>query len=93
METIRDFAFIINFALLIVTYWFAQSFKIKIENLTEAIKSNTESNHKLQDIINEQRVHIGKLEESLESAHKRITEMSDRVKDLEHRCVNCQCRG
>lgn len=93
MESIKEFAFLINLGLLFATYLVLQPFKSKIEDLIKSLNVNSEAIRKLQEMLNDERVHVGKLEQSLESAHKRIKELSDRVKDLEHRCINCSCRG
>ena len=93
MESIKEFAFLINLGLLFATYLVIQPFKQKIEDLIKSLNTNSQAIQKLQEMLNDERIHVGKLEQSLESAHKRIKELSDRIKDLEHRCINCSCRG
>lgn len=93
MESIKEFAFLINLGLLFATYLVIQPFKQKIEDLIKSLNTNSQAIQKLQEMLNNERVHVGRLEESLDSAHRRIKELSDRIKDLEQRCINCSCRG
>ena len=93
MEIVKEFAFLINFCLLFVTYLVLQPFKVKIEDLIKSLNTNSEAIRKLQEMLNNERVHVGRLEESLAVAHKRISELADAVKELERRCINCSCRG
>lgn len=93
MESIKEFAFLINLGLLFATYLVLQPFKTKIEDLIKSLNTNSQAIQKLQEMLNNERVHVGKLEESLESAHRRIKELVDRVQELERRCISCSCRG
>lgn len=89
MENVKEFAFIINLGLLIATYFVLQPFKINIDNLTKALDTNSKVIGEIQKMFNVESVHLAQVDESVHSAHKRISDLAERIKDLEHRCIEC----
>lgn len=73
---------IISVLIFAITYLILQPLKVEIKNLSESIE-------KLSANSQQNSLSLSKLEESVNSAHKRIKELRDDVSDVKNRCNNC----
>lgn len=73
---------IISVLIFAITYLILQPLKVEIKNLSESIE-------KLSANSQQNSLSLSKLEESVNSAHKRIKELRDDVTDVKNRCNNC----
>lgn len=87
---IGEFGTLINLILLAATYLILQPLKAQISNLVKSLDVNSEAIIKLREIVNNERVHVAQLEESVKSAHKRIDEHEHKIEEIQNRCVNCR---
>lgn len=90
---ISELGTIINLALLAATYMILQPLKAKISDLVKSLDTASTAIIKLQEMLNDERIHIAMVDESVKSAHKRIEELNHQIEDIKNRCVNCKCRG
>lgn len=90
---IGELGTIVNLALLGVTYLILQPLKAKISDLVKSLDTVSKAIIKLQELLNDERIHIAKVDESAKSAHKRLDDFEHKIEDIQNRCVNCKCRG
>ena len=90
---IGELGTIVNLALLGVTYLILQPLKAKISDLVKSLDTVSKAIIKLQELLNDERIHIAKVDEAAKSAHKRLDDFEHKIEDIQNRCVNCQCRG
>ena len=90
---IGELGTIINLALLGATYLILQPLKTQIASLVKSLDTASDAIIKLREMLNNERIHIAKVDESVKSAHKRLDDMEDDIKEIKNRCVNCKCRG
>ncbi len=90
---IGELGTIINLALLGATYLILQPLKSQIASLVKSLDTASAAITKLREMLNDERIHIAKVDESAKSAHKRLDDFEHKIEDIQNRCVNCQCRG
>lgn len=90
---IDEFGTLVNLILLTATYLILQPLKAQITNLVKSLDVNSEAISKLREMLNDERIHVAKVDESVKSAHRRLDEHDHNIEEIRNRCVNCQCRG
>lgn len=90
---IDEFGTLINLVLLCATYLILQPLKAQITSLVKSLDTNSEAIIKLREMLNDERIHVAKVDESVKFAHQRIDEHDLHIEEIRNRCMNCQCRG
>ena len=101
MSTIRN----LFLSLFVAIFAFGCSNKVADKNIAtepkeEETKALRETVAELKEVVEilrdhavDNKVDIAKVEENAKSAHKRLDGLSERLHEVEQRCVNCQCRS
>lgn len=83
---------LLSLAVLVATYFIIKPLQVSIDGLQATMEKLTEKvDNLISDNTNTQ-VHIAEVEQIAKSAQKRLDGISDRLHEVEQRCVNCSCR-
>lgn len=83
---------ILSLAVLVATYFIIKPLQVSIDGLKSTMERLTEKVDNLISADTKTQIHITEIEQIAKNAQKEVCELSERVHEVEQRCVNCNCR-